>query len=273
MLTLSPPGAGPVAAANQEKPGVVRGIVFDAGRQHLAAIGEGCPLAGDGGGLAVALLDHMLDAAGGVVEGSGRHFCMLAQKSAALGKGDGMGEDPADAFYRAAWGANEIVADAQQRLALYLYLALKEKVEVLDDGTCQRIFNRDDRCADFSAFDQLENLGRVGAGNNGCLRFQIQGSFVTKGSELSLNGDPHLCPEDLILMIRQPTRTQTHQSTAWQDFCKEKYTMLWTIFLVLLVLWLVGFIGFHVVAWYIHILLIIALVVLVIQLVGGRRAI
>ena len=42
--------------------------------------------------------------------------------------------------------------------------------------------------------------------------------------------------------------------------------MLWTIFLVLLVLWLVGFIGFHVVAWYIHILLIIALVVLVIQL-------
>jgi fatty acid desaturase len=74
-------------------------------------------------------------------------------------------------------------------------------------------------------------------------------------------------------MIRQPTRTQTHQTTAWQDFCKEKYTMLWTIFLVLLVLWLVGFIGFHVVAWYIHILLIIALVVLVIQLVGGRRAI
>ena len=54
---------------------------------------------------------------------------------------------------------------------------------------------------------------------------------------------------------------------------EEKRTMLWTIFLVLLVLWLVGFIGFHVVAWYIHILLIIALVVLVIQLVGGRRAI
>src|ERR1700734_1788859 len=49
--------------------------------------------------------------------------------------------------------------------------------------------------------------------------------------------------------------------------------MLWTIFLVLLVLWLVGFIGFHVVAWYIHVLLIIALVVLVIQLIGGRRAI
>jgi type VI protein secretion system component VasF len=54
---------------------------------------------------------------------------------------------------------------------------------------------------------------------------------------------------------------------------QEKYTMLWTIFLILLVLWLVGFIGFHVVAWYIHLLLVIALVVLVIQLIGGRRAI
>lgn len=49
--------------------------------------------------------------------------------------------------------------------------------------------------------------------------------------------------------------------------------MLWTIFVVLLVLWLVGFIGFHVVGAYIHILLVIALVVLVIQLIGGRRAI
>jgi hypothetical protein len=49
--------------------------------------------------------------------------------------------------------------------------------------------------------------------------------------------------------------------------------MLWTIFLVLLVLWLVGFVGFHVVAWYIHILLVIALVVLLIQLLSGRRVV
>jgi hypothetical protein len=84
-----------------------------------------------------------------------------------------MGEDPADAFYGAAWHPNEIVADAQEGFALYLYLALKEKVEVLDDGACQRIFNRDDRCADFRVFEQLENLCRLRTGNNGCLRFQI----------------------------------------------------------------------------------------------------
>jgi hypothetical protein len=37
--------------------------------------------------------------------------------------------------------------------------------------------------------------------------------------------------------------------------------MLWTLFVILLIAWLVGLIGFHVVAWYIHILLVVALVV------------
>jgi hypothetical protein len=51
----------------------------------------------------------------------------------------------------------------------------------------------------------------------------------------------------------------------------SKEIMLWTIFLVLLILWLLGFVGFHVLGAYIHILLLIALVVLILQLIGGRR--
>ena len=47
--------------------------------------------------------------------------------------------------------------------------------------------------------------------------------------------------------------------------------MLWTILVILLVLWLLGF-GFHVAGSLIHLLLVIALIVLVIQLVSGRRA-
>ena len=47
--------------------------------------------------------------------------------------------------------------------------------------------------------------------------------------------------------------------------------MLWTLFVILLVLWLLGFIGFHVVGWYIHLLLVVALVVLLVQLISGRR--
>jgi hypothetical protein len=46
--------------------------------------------------------------------------------------------------------------------------------------------------------------------------------------------------------------------------------MLWTVFVVLLVLWLLGF-SMHVAGGLIHLLLVVALVVLVINLVSGRR--
>jgi hypothetical protein len=47
--------------------------------------------------------------------------------------------------------------------------------------------------------------------------------------------------------------------------------MLWTIFVILLVLWLLGF-SFHIAGGLIHLLLVIAVVVLIIQLITGRRA-
>ena len=47
-------------------------------------------------------------------------------------------------------------------------------------------------------------------------------------------------------------------------------TMLWTIFVILLVLWLLGF-SLHIAGGLIHILLVVALIVLVINLVSGRR--
>jgi hypothetical protein len=49
--------------------------------------------------------------------------------------------------------------------------------------------------------------------------------------------------------------------------------MLWTIFVILLVLWLLGWVGFHALGAYIHIVLVLALIVLCIQLFSGRRAV
>ena len=46
--------------------------------------------------------------------------------------------------------------------------------------------------------------------------------------------------------------------------------MLWTIFVVLLILWLLCF-SLHVAGGLIHLLLVVALVVLVMNLVSGRR--
>ena len=47
--------------------------------------------------------------------------------------------------------------------------------------------------------------------------------------------------------------------------------MLWTIFAILLLLWLLGW-GFHIAGGLIHLILVIALIVMVIELITGRRA-
>ena len=49
--------------------------------------------------------------------------------------------------------------------------------------------------------------------------------------------------------------------------------MLWTIFVILLVLWLLGIVSGSLFGGYIHILLIIAVVVLIIRLIQGRSAV
>lgn len=48
--------------------------------------------------------------------------------------------------------------------------------------------------------------------------------------------------------------------------------MLWTIFFILVVLWLLGMVSAYTIGGYIHILLLLALVSLAIQLISGRRA-
>jgi uncharacterized membrane protein YtjA (UPF0391 family) len=47
--------------------------------------------------------------------------------------------------------------------------------------------------------------------------------------------------------------------------------MLWTIFVILLVLWLLGLVSSYTLGGYIHILLVIAVIVLVVNLLTGRK--
>ena len=51
----------------------------------------------------------------------------------------------------------------------------------------------------------------------------------------------------------------------------RKVSMLWTVFVVVLILWLLGF-SFHIAGGLIHLLLVVALVVLVFNLLSGRRS-
>jgi hypothetical protein len=47
--------------------------------------------------------------------------------------------------------------------------------------------------------------------------------------------------------------------------------MLWTIFVVLVVLWLLGLVSGYTIGGFIHILLVIAIVVVLIRIIQGRR--
>ncbi|HEX3220369.1 MAG TPA: lmo0937 family membrane protein [Candidatus Limnocylindria bacterium] len=46
--------------------------------------------------------------------------------------------------------------------------------------------------------------------------------------------------------------------------------MLWTLVVILVVLWLLGFFAFHITAFFIHVLLVIAVIVILYNLLAGR---
>jgi uncharacterized protein DUF5670 len=52
---------------------------------------------------------------------------------------------------------------------------------------------------------------------------------------------------------------------------EEEDSMLYTIAIVLLVLWALGFLAFHVGGGLIHALIVIAVIVLLFQMLSGRR--
>jgi hypothetical protein len=49
--------------------------------------------------------------------------------------------------------------------------------------------------------------------------------------------------------------------------------MLWTIFVILLILWVLGLVSSYTFGGFIHILLVIAVVILIINLVQGRKVV
>jgi hypothetical protein len=49
--------------------------------------------------------------------------------------------------------------------------------------------------------------------------------------------------------------------------------MLWTIFVILLVLWLLGLVTSFTLGGFIHVLLVIAIAIALIQIISGRRVV
>ncbi len=49
--------------------------------------------------------------------------------------------------------------------------------------------------------------------------------------------------------------------------------MLWTLAIILFILWILGFAVFHIAGSLIHLLLVIAVIVIIYQFITGRRAV
>jgi hypothetical protein len=65
----------------------------------------------------------------------------------------------------------------------------------------------------------------------------------------------------------QPTRSPSTEIGSW-----EETDMLWALIVLLVLLWLLGF-SLNVAGGLIHLLLVIALIVLLFQLLSGRRTV
>ena len=61
------------------------------------------------------------------------------------------------------------------------------------------------------------------------------------------------------------------QDRPWGGDVKGRSNMLWTIFVVLLVLWLLGIVSSYTLGGYIHILLLVAIALVLIRVIQGRK--
>jgi len=62
------------------------------------------------------------------------------------------------------------------------------------------------------------------------------------------------------------------RSTALLSPRQKEVPMLYTIAIILLILWALGFFAFHVAGGLIHLLIVVAVVMILINLLSGRRA-
>jgi hypothetical protein len=123
------------------------------------------------------------------------------------------------------------------------------------------------------------------AGQDDCIRLEAVCVPYATGPRFRLAKDVpvlranHVAVQDILPGVREVARSGHDKideftgTLIFRTLMRErKINMLWTVFVVLLILWLLGF-SLHVAGGLIHLLLVVALVVLVINLVSGRRGV
>lgn len=77
------------------------------------------------------------------------------------------------------------------------------------------------------------------------------------------------------LLLYSPERPHETCHAFWslQDLLRKKLIMLYTIAVILLVLWLLGVVSSYTINGFIHLLLVIAVIVILLRIINGRKPI
>ena len=129
----------PRGFSNEKKSGEVFLVVLDARLQDFSRVLSRRLPSGDSGGVFSLLRDHMLHAAGCVVERHSLNLRMAPEKISALIERDRMGQDFPDRTELHPRRGDYVVNDAQQVFALNHHVAGNEEVGVLGDRSCKRV--------------------------------------------------------------------------------------------------------------------------------------
>ena len=99
------------------------------------------------------------------------------------------------------------------------------------------------------------------------------GGQTTLGNAETQVGKPWV--SSCILQIAATVALETHAGFREQPFgnLQGRRAMLYTIAVILLILWLLGFVSGYTIGAFIHVLLVIALVLLLVQFMSGRRVV
>ena len=115
---------------------------------------------------------------------------VLGEEAAALGQRHGMGIDLAHVLARRARHRDEIVDNAQAHLAHNVQIVGQQQVEVLVDGTCQRVLNRHQAVIRAPAGDAFKDGGKSLARQHADSPAQkLVRGFLAKRASFALEGD------------------------------------------------------------------------------------
>ena len=86
------------------------------------------------------------------------------------------------------------------------------------------------------------------------------------------DGNPHSKVGTLQLGTMQPNAVNWLLGPQKSPLPDRRANMLWTITIILFILWVLGLVSSYTLGGWIHILLVLAIIVLIFNLLSGRRA-